>query len=791
MTILQKFYASRSQSKSKRSFRNVTALLLIFSLIFSWLPQAKAETAPVPVIHIGQVSGKPGDIIKVPISFDPKGTDFSFYASYLTFAYDPNVLEPVGKEEVVDRVAFQNFSGFQQFVETPETGKILVKMTTQKLIDTATSLYSLQFKIKDNAPNQKSAITLAPSTWFEEDEALDVTGEDGFVDIPGTPTPDPKPIGTAKIAIGSAQGKAGDKVEISLDASSVDRAIGSYGIRLKFDPAILQITNVKLSDPNILYNSNPKLGSLIVGWSDPEGGQAALPANVAATSLLKIEFAIDSKASAGSYPITFADTTSLDSFTVTNEEAVEMNKENVAGEVKVMADQVTPPTPTPTPGGSPPSPAPPSTPATSGRSETITVNVTNDRNTNAVVSATAITRTTGTDGRKKDEVNLTSEQAAKAIESLKQAGANIARILIPDDKDEVSELNVKLPVQSASLIAKEAMNLHIETANASLYLPASSLQGLDSDVFFHLIPIKETPERQAVETRIRENKALIQQSTGTEDFRLIGRPMTIETNLSSRPVTLTLPIKDTNLSAEQLNQLQVFIEHSDGTKELVKGTIVKFNGTDQPGIEFGVTQFSTFTLLLIDRPQAGYIQGYTDGTFKPNQAVTRTEMAALLTRTLLTRSSEPAATADYADMPTTAWASQAISEATQTGLMQGDDNGHFLPNRSMTRAEMAVLLKRVLAGTASDNTPDTSGVTLAKEGPAWAQEAIAYVTASGIMTASPEGSFRSTDAVTRAEAVTILNRLLKIEPNAAASPTWTDVPASHWAYGAIRAASRK
>lgn len=785
------FYASQSQSKSKRSFRNVTALLLIFSLIFSWLPQAKAETAPVPVIKIGQISGKPGDIIKVPISFDPRGTDFSFYASYLTFTYDPEVLEPVSKDEVVDRVAFQDFSGFQQFVETPEPGEILVTLTTQRSIDIATPLYSLQFKIKENAPNQKSAITLAPSTWFEDDEATMVTGENSFVDIPGTPTPDPKPIGTAKIAIGSAQGKAGDKVEISLDASSVDRAIGSYGVRLKFDPAVLQITNVKLSDPNILYNNNPKLGSLIVGWSDPEGGKAALPADVAATSLLKIEFTIDSKAAAGSYPITFADTTSLDSFTVTNEEAVEMNKENVAGEVKVIADQVTPPTPTPTSGGSTPSPAAPSTPATGGRSETITVNVTNDRNTNAVVSATTITRTTGTDGRKKDEVNLTSAQAAKAIESLKQAGANIARILIPDEKDEVSELNVKLPVQSTSLIAKEEMNLHIETANASLYLPASSLQGLESEVFFHLIPIKETSARQAVETRIEENKAVIQQSAGTEDFQLIGRPMTIETNMSSRPVTLTLPIKDTNLSTEQLNQLQVFIEHSDGTKELVKGKIVKFNGTDQPGIEFGVTQFSTFTILLIDRPQAAYIQGYTDGTFKPNQAVTRTEMAALLTRTLLPSSSQPAATAGYADMPAAAWASQAISEATQAGLMQGDGNGNFLPNRSITRAEMAVLLKRVLAGTVSDSTTGTSGVALTKEGPAWAQEAMAYVTATGIMTASPEGSFRSADAITRAEAVTILNRLLKLEPNAAASPTWSDVPASHWAYGAIQAASQK
>ena len=56
---------------------------------------------------------------------------------------------------------------------------------------------------------------------------------------------------------------------------------------------------------------------------------------------------------------------------------------------------------------------------------------------------------------------------------------------------------------------------------------------------------------------------------------LLGRPMSIETNMQSRPVKLTLPLP-TDLTDEQLANLAIFIEHSDGTKEVVRGKIVEY-----------------------------------------------------------------------------------------------------------------------------------------------------------------------------------------------------------------------
>ncbi|PQP85033.1 hypothetical protein C0Q44_11200 [Paenibacillus sp. PCH8] len=760
--------------KSKRPMKAILTILLMVSMIFSWIPQAEASVDPV--IHIGEVSGKPGDTVEVPVTYDSKGNEFSFFHSELSFAYDSAVLQLVDGDEVVNQQAYANYQGVSLTKDTSAPGFIHIVMKTQKLIDQSTELYSLHFKIKDSATAGASSVNLHSGALITENNPFQATGENGQVTV----LSEAKPIGKVLVSIGSAQGKAGDKVTVSVDTASLDQPIGSYGVRLKYNPAALQVVEVTGNVPGIQYNANNETGSIIVGWSDEAGGQSPIPASENRQTLFQVEFKIASGAAKGEYPVHIVDETLPEHFTVTDTDAIEMKKQVSLGKVAVIGESVTPPL-TPSNPGSSGGSSTTSPPAST--SKKITVNVTNERNANAVVSATIIERTTGADGRKKDEVNLTAEQTSRAIESLKKAGSNIARIMIPDEKDEVSELNVKLPAKSTSLMADEKMNLYIETDNASLQLPANSLQGLGSDIFFHLVPIKDAAGREEVEQRIQKDPLIVKPSTNTADFRLVGRPMTIETNMSSRPVTVVLPIRDTNLTQKELDKLQVFIEHSDGTKELVEGKIVKFNGTDQPGIEFEVTKFSTFSIILMNGTQSSaYIQGYTDGTFRPDQAVKRVEMAALLSRVFTTNADTTPV--DYSDMPVAEWAREAISLATTAGYMQGNDSGNFMPDRSITRAEMAVIVDRILKGQATDGAEPTD---IAHH---WAREAIQRVLASGIMSVSGEGTFRPNDALTRAEAVTLLNRVLKREPVLEEAPIWKDVSGTHWAFGAIQAASK-
>lgn len=417
--------------------------------------------------------------------------------------------------------------------------------------------------------------------------------------------------------------------------------------------------------------------------------------------------------------------------------------------------------------------------------ERITLDVNDGSGKGGVVASATIERTTRSDGGKKDEVTLTGTQAAQAVKQLKEAGSSAAKIIIPDVKDEVSELNVRLPVDATKPFAEQDVAMQIWTDNAGLIIPSGSLKDLKEEVYFHIVPIKAADERKRVEQRLKGEPLLLQLASA-DGLQLVGRPMTIETNLSSREVTLVLPVKG-ELSQEELRNLSVFIEHSDGTKEVVKGELVAYNGSSTQGIQFTITKFSTFSIVKANiLSHTAYIEGYSDGTFRPDQPVRRAEMAALLTRAL-PGSAGASSNAAYIDLPNAAWAKQAITQATARGYMQVAANGKFMPEKFITRAEMAAIVDRLLRSGQKTANPNSAKFKDATGH--WASEAIDRVSAVGVMTGSGNGLFRPNDSLTRAEAVVILNRVLDRGPLANTEAKWKDVPENHWAFGHIQEAS--
>ncbi|HER2178005.1 TPA: S-layer homology domain-containing protein, partial [Streptococcus pyogenes] len=142
-------------------------------------------------------------------------------------------------------------------------------------------------------------------------------------------------------------------------------------------------------------------------------------------------------------------------------------------------------------------------------------------------------------------------------------------------------------------------------------------------------------------------------------------------------------------------ELGVYIEHSDGTKELVHGKRVTLNGDHQQGVEIEVNKFSTFSIVEVKDwtdntlKAQPYIQGYTDGSFRPERNVTRAEMATLITRILGTSTLE--GSHEFTDVTSSHWAQASISAAAQSGSVQGYTDGSFKPDQAITRAEMAVV----------------------------------------------------------------------------------------------------
>ncbi|WP_186333837.1 S-layer homology domain-containing protein [Paenibacillus xylanexedens] len=443
------------------------------------------------------------------------------------------------------------------------------------------------------------------------------------------------------------------------------------------------------------------------------------------------------------------------------------------------------PTPNPTPTPSPSTSVPSVTPAP--QKEVIKVNVENGDQA-ATVASLEISRTRGTDGTVKDELQLSQSKAQSIIDQLKQTGSSTAVILIPDVKDEVTQWDLTLSSGSSALLAEQGVNLVISNPNVRITIPANSLKDRTDDIYFRLVPVKKEAERADIQTRAQSNESIIQ-FAGTKDIQILGRPMTIETNLQSRPVTLVLPIIANQLAGVNSEELGVYIEHSDGTKELVHGKLVTLNSDNQQGVEIEVDHFSTFSIVKVKDwtdntlKAQPYIQGYADDSFRPERSVTRAEMATLITRVLGTSTTEGNHT--FKDVKPTHWAELAIAAAAQSGYVKGYTDGSFKPDQAMTRAELASVLQHLLN---TEQTADEAN-TFNDVNDHWAQQAIARLNAAGVVTGYEDGTFRPSQPVTRAEAVTMLNKLIGLDPATNAVRQWSDVSNTHWAYKAIEAAS--
>lgn len=441
--------------------------------------------------------------------------------------------------------------------------------------------------------------------------------------------------------------------------------------------------------------------------------------------------------------------------------------------------------------------------------EMIVVNVDGENGWN--LTKTPITRTTEPDGTLKDKVSLTEKIAKETVEKAKEQGLDTARIVIPDNEDKVKEVLVEISKIALEELNKGKLKLEIATANAIISIPTASIIDFNDNLYFRVIPIKSEEEQKELENRAKSEE-IVQQVAHQQSVQVIGRPMEIATNMQNREVSIVLPLKESlPLNAEErtkiLANLGVYIEHSDGTKELMKGTLVKMNdGTE--GIQFTVNKFSTFTLIYMEEGEQNnnsqvllhepYIKGY-GATFRPNEHITRAQMATMLGRNLKIVSTN---ISDYSDVPSTHSAYQEIMKVKQEGIMLGTNENQFNPNGSITRAQMAEIAYRWIKNECQrdENTFDSCAklVSLHKgsykdvTATHWAFESIQFMKVSNFMIGYEDQTFRPDEKLTRAQAVKVLNRLFKRGPlTGVTTSTFIDVPITYWAFEEIRRSCKK
>jgi len=155
---------------------------------------------------------------------------------------------------------------------------------------------------------------------------------------------------------------------------------------------------------------------------------------------------------------------------------------------------------------------------------------------------------------------------------------------------------------------------------------------------------------------------------------------------------------------------------------------------------------------------AGIVSGYPDGTFKPGRTVTRAEFAVMLMNALKPQGDGGALTfTDKAMIGS--WAQKSIAQAAYAGIISGYEDGSFRPNAEITRAEMAKMVAKALG--LIGGTTETSGFADDKDIPNWAKGAAATIKNLGIIEGKGANRFAPGDKTTRAEAVTVLLKMLE------------------------------
>ena len=189
---------------------------------------------------------------------------------------------------------------------------------------------------------------------------------------------------------------------------------------------------------------------------------------------------------------------------------------------------------------------------------------------------------------------------------------------------------------------------------------------------------------------------------------------------------------------------------------------------------------------------APYVQGMGDGTFHPGDSLSRNQAAKMLVSASEAKLAD-ALDCPFDDVP--GWARAYVATAYNRGYMRGYTDGTFRGQNRISRAEFVAMLAQYLKAenVSLEPTTDASFTDVPKDGSAWYTQSVYLLANAGIITGYKDGTFRPQANVNRTEAVVMLNRLFGRTDSA---PSWattsslySDVSTSYWGFSAITEAS--
>ena len=240
---------------------------------------------------------------------------------------------------------------------------------------------------------------------------------------------------------------------------------------------------------------------------------------------------------------------------------------------------------------------------------------------------------------------------------------------------------------------------------------------------------------------------------------------------------------DFTVSSKIYEEFEIIVK--DGYLEITR------SGGHHPRPKPTVTIEDDDALGLNTTDHFAYIVGYGNGEVRPQNNITRAEVATIFFRLLTddVRDENLTKTNRYSDVTRADWYNTAVSTLSSMGIITGYPDGTFRPNAAITRAEFAAIAARF------DNDGDKTAAKFSDIATHWAKDEISIAYNNGWITGYPDGTFGPQRDITRAETMTLVNRVLNRQPETEDDllpnmVTWTDnANPKAWYYLAVQEAT--
>ena len=240
---------------------------------------------------------------------------------------------------------------------------------------------------------------------------------------------------------------------------------------------------------------------------------------------------------------------------------------------------------------------------------------------------------------------------------------------------------------------------------------------------------------------------------------------------------------DFTVSSKIYEEFEIIVK--DGYLEITR------SGGHHPRPKPTVTIEDDDALGLNTTDHFAYIVGYGNGEVRPQNNITRAEVATIFFRLLTddVRDENLTKTNRYSDVTRADWYNTAVSTLSSMGIITGYPDGTFRPNAAITRAEFAAIAARF------DSNGDKTTAKFSDIATHWGKDEISIAYNNGWITGYPDGTFGPQRDITRAETMTLVNRVLNRQPETEDDllpnmVTWTDnADKNAWYYLAVQEAT--